>query len=112
MTAEQVLAEIVPDLTRRIVESVRPLRVILFGSVAKGRMGPSSDLDVLVVVGDDVDQTQASKNIYRSLRGLGFATDVLVIGASDLAAHADDPFMVYYFALAEGKELYSKPSKP
>jgi predicted nucleotidyltransferase len=106
LSQEAVLAEIVPDMTRRIVEAVHPVRVILFGSVARGQMGPDSDLDVLVVMPDDADQNQTSKAIYRSLRGLGFATDALVVGESDLSLHGDDPWLVYRSALAEGRELY------
>jgi hypothetical protein len=48
-------------------------------------MGPDSDLDVLVIVADSVDQNQASKDLYRCFRGLGFAVDALVVGESDLA---------------------------
>ena len=106
ISQEAMFAEVVPDLTRRIVEAVHPVRVILFGSAVRGQMGPDSDLDVLVVVSDDADPNQASKDIYRSLRGLGFATDALVIGESDLSLHGDDPWLVYRNVLAEGKELY------
>lgn len=106
MTQEVVLAEIVPDMTRRIVDAVHPLRVILFGSVARGQMGPDSDLDVLVVMPDAADQNLASKAIYRSLRGLGFATDALVVGESDLSLHGNDPWLIYRNALTEGRELY------
>lgn len=106
LSQEAVFAEVVPDMTRRIVEAVHPVRVILFGSAARGQMGPDSDLDVLVVMPDDADPNQVSKDIYRSLRGLGFATDALVIGESDLSLHGDDPWLVYRSALAEGKELY------
>ena len=67
---------------------------------------PDSDLDVLVVVADGVDQNQASKDLYRCFRGLGFAVDALVVGESDLALHGDDPWLVYRSALSEGKELF------
>ncbi len=40
------------ELVQRIVEAVHPLRIILFGSAARGEMGPNSDLDVLVVMPD------------------------------------------------------------
>ena len=106
LTQAEVLAEVVPDLTRRIVACIQPIRVILFGSAAKGQMGPASDLDVLVVVADDVDRNEASKTIYRALRGLGFATDIIVVGAIDLALYGNDPWLVYHFALKEGLELY------
>ncbi|WP_306599365.1 nucleotidyltransferase domain-containing protein [Geothrix sp. 21YS21S-2] len=106
LSKEEILGEIVPDLTRRIIDAVHPSRVILFGSAARGKMGPHSDLDVLVVVANDVDQNRASKDIYRSLRGLGMASDVLVISECDLEIHGQDPWLVYHFALSEGKELY------
>ena len=38
---------ILDELMHRIVQSVRPVRIILFGSSARGEMGPNSDLDVL-----------------------------------------------------------------
>jgi uncharacterized protein len=40
-----ILAEVV----RRIVEVAHPDRIVLFGSAARGQMGPDSDLDLLVV---------------------------------------------------------------
>lgn len=42
--SENVLGEIV----RRIVAVAEPDRIILFGSAARGQMGPHSDLDLLV----------------------------------------------------------------
>ena len=105
-TQAEIMAEVVPELTRRVVAAVRPARIILFGSAARGQMGAHSDLDVLVVVADGVDQNQASKDGYLSLRGLGFAVDLLVVGESDLAQYGDDRWMVYRSALADGKELY------
>ncbi|MFN9061382.1 MAG: nucleotidyltransferase domain-containing protein, partial [Pseudanabaena sp.] len=37
-------------LVNRIVEEIKPLRVILFGSVARNSMGEDSDIDLLVVM--------------------------------------------------------------
>ena len=45
-TRRMLLAEAV----RRAVEVARPIRIILFGSAARGTMGPDSDFDLLVVV--------------------------------------------------------------
>ena len=44
--SEQTLAEMI----RRVVEVAHPQRLILFGSAARGEMGPHSDVDLLVVV--------------------------------------------------------------
>lgn len=46
-TLEQHLLD---ELVKRTVEAVRPLRIILFGSAARGEMGPDSDIDLLVVM--------------------------------------------------------------
>ena len=38
---------------RMVVERLRPDQIILFGSAARGEMTPASDLDLLVITGDD-----------------------------------------------------------
>ena len=38
------------ELVRRIVEAVHPLRIILFGSAARGDWTEDSDVDVLVLL--------------------------------------------------------------
>ena len=40
---------ILDDIVRRVVEVARPERIVLFGSAARGEMGPHSDVDLLVV---------------------------------------------------------------
>ena len=39
---------VLEEIVRRIVEVAQPERVILFGSAARGEMGPDSDVDLLV----------------------------------------------------------------
>ena len=41
--------EILQEIVRRIVAAVRPEKIILFGSAARGKMGPNSDVDLLVI---------------------------------------------------------------
>jgi len=97
---------ILNDLVRRVVDAVHPLRIILFGSAARGEMGPNSDLDTLVVVEGESDCRALAKILARRLRGLGCATDVLVVSQADVEKHADNPYLVLHTALMEGKELY------
>jgi HEPN domain/Nucleotidyltransferase domain len=40
---------IVADIVRRVVEAAQPDKIILFGSAARGEMGPNSDIDFLVI---------------------------------------------------------------
>ncbi|MHB9028749.1 MAG: nucleotidyltransferase domain-containing protein [Candidatus Latescibacterota bacterium] len=98
--------EIVSEMVRRIVETVHPLRIILFGSAARGEMGEHSDLDVLVIMSDGVHRRQTAQAIYRSFWGLGFAVDVLVATPSDIQNYGQNPSLVLFPALREGKEIY------
>jgi predicted nucleotidyltransferase len=101
---------VIEELVRRVVDSVHPLRIILFGSGARGEMGPNSDLDTLIVMEDQTDCRAVAKTIARRLRGLGCATDVLVVKRTDLEKHGDNPYLVIHTALSEGKELYRAAS--
>jgi predicted nucleotidyltransferase len=101
---------IVEELVRRMVEAVHPLRIVLFGSAARGEMGPNSDLDTLVVMPDESDCREVTKLLYRRLRGLGCATDVVVVRQADVEQHGDNPYLVIHTAITTGKELYRAAS--
>ena len=94
------------DLVRRIVEIAHPQRIILFGSAARGEMGPNSDLDVLVVVPDGRHRRKTAQSIYRNMIGFGFAKDIVVATQSDIEQHGSNPFLIFKQAIEEGKELY------
>ena len=94
------------ELVRRIVDAVHPLRIILFGSAARGEMGPDSDLDTLVIMPDGSHRGETTQEIYRHLWGLGFAKDIVVITEGDLRQYAANPSLVIKEALETGKELY------
>ena len=99
-------AELLDELVRRVVQSAHPRRIILFGSAVRGEMGPNSDLDILVVMPDGTSCREVAKSLYRRLRGLDCAKDILVVQESDIEQHGDNPYLVLHTALQEGKELY------
>jgi len=75
LSHDPVLAEIV----RRLVEAYHPDRIYLFGSRARGEVGPDSDYDLMVVVPDDAPaERHESRLAYGVLWGTGTAADVLV----------------------------------
>jgi len=101
---------IVEELVRRLVEAAHPLRIVLFGSAARGEMGPNSDLDTLVVVPNDRDCHEVTDLWTRSLRGLGCAKDVVVVRQAAVEQYGDNPYLIIHTALTEGKELYRAPA--
>ena len=102
-------AEVIQEITRRIVATSDPEQVILFGSYARGDIGPDSDVDVLVIA-NDVLPRQESVRVQRALRGLLVPVDVVVATPQQIAAYGDAPGLVYRTALREGKVLYERES--
>lgn len=100
--AEKVLEEIV----RRIVEAAAPEKIILFGTAARGEMGPDSDVDLLVVKSCE-NRREVARAIRRVLRGLGVPKDIVVVTPEDVEEQRDIPGMVVRAALREGRVLYA-----
>ena len=77
--------------------------VILFGSYARGRAGPESDLDFLVVE-PEVKAVRAEMVRLRDvLRPLRIPVDVLVTDAETFRKWSDTPGTVLYEAAKEGQ---------
>lgn len=51
----EITPEKVQKAIKRIVEVSRPRKLILFGSYVRGNMNLNSDLDILVVTGDNIE---------------------------------------------------------
>src|SRR5271157_2556606 len=98
------------EMVRRIVESVHPQQITLFGSAARGEMGPDSDLDVLVVMPDGCDRLEVTQTLHCRLSDLGMAKDIVVVQASDVEQYGRNPYLIIHSALSEGKELYRAAS--
>ena len=103
MATEPVVHEIV----ERIVEQVHPLRIILFGSMARNERWRESDVDILVVMPEGVHKRRTAQELYRRLRGLPVPVDILVTTQADLDRHKDNPGLIYRTILQEGRVLYA-----
>ncbi len=100
---QQVLDEIV----RRIVEVAAPDKIIMFGSAARGEMGPNSDVDLLVIKSGDYHQGKLSDEIRRSLHGVNEAFDIIVARPDTIERYRDSHCLVYKPALQEGRTIYA-----
>ncbi len=99
--------EILDETVRRILSVVKPRRIILFGSAARGNMRPSSDLDLLVVMPDGIHRRKTAVEIYKVLRGIGLPKDVIVVTEQDVVQFGGNPSLILKPAFAEGRELYA-----
>lgn len=72
---DPILAEIV----RRLIETLHPERIYLFGSRARGDAGADSDYDLMVIVPHLTEPAyRLAQQAHSVLWGLGTAADILV----------------------------------
>ncbi len=98
--------KLLKEVTRRIVDSVKPRRVLLFGSAAQGQMNRDSDFDVLVVVREPAHRRRTAQKIYRNLHGTGIAVDIVVATENDLKEYGKRSGTILKTALSQGRVLY------
>ena len=89
-----------------VVASVQPLRVVLFGSAARGEL--AQDIDLMVVVGDDVDSDAVYRTLYSMDRpGVRVPVDFIVTTPSRYERLRQRHTLVYRRIAEEGRELYA-----
>jgi len=102
-----ITPEKIDAVVRKIVLIVQPRKIILFGSIAAGTPNIHSDLDILVVTKDEVEnRRKESVRIRRALRGISMPMDILVIPEKRLRQLADQPGLVYREAIRYGRVVY------
>ena len=95
------------EIIRRIVEVADPQRILMFGSAARGAMGPDSDIDLLVIVEGPVHRRHMAQRLYRYMVGVTQPVDIVVATPKDIEQYGDSPWLVYNWALEEGVEVYA-----
>lgn len=97
--------DVLADVVQRVVDAASPDKVILFGSAARGEMGPSSDIDLLVVK-DTTDRAKEVERIYSRLWGVEAAVDIVLVSPGDLVRHRNSLGLVYKPALRDGRVVH------
>ena len=105
--SRRVPKEVLDKIVRRIVKVAEPERIILFGSAARGTMGPNSDIDILIIKRGQFHRGHLTEAIYMNLIGVGQAVDVIVVTPEDVERYQNSHPLVIAPALREGKEIYA-----
>ncbi|MBI4517433.1 MAG: nucleotidyltransferase domain-containing protein [Deltaproteobacteria bacterium] len=104
MTTEAAIQTMVD----RIVQRFHPVRVVLFGSHARGTATAESDVDLLVVLPQIADKRRTTVDIRRALGDLPVSKDIVVTTPDEIARRGDLIGSVLRPALREGKVVYEQ----
>jgi len=89
-----------------LVNEAHPLRVILFGSYARGEAKEESDVDFLVIYHELHQPRQEMTRLRRLLSPLKIPVDLLVVSEEHYDKWSEAPSTTLYWAKREGKVMY------
>ena len=112
MTASAESGDVTTAMVQTIVRGFAPLRVILFGSRARGEASPDSDVDLLVVFEQVPDKRQLAIAIGRTLRDFMIPKDILVTTPEEIRRTGRVVGTVLRSAIKEGKVVYERNRPP
>lgn len=104
-----VTPEKVDAVVRRLVKAACPRKIILFGSYVRGETGRDSDLDVLVVTGNDVTNPRAESIRLRDcVEDIDMPMDILVVPEDKFNELRHAPGLIYREACEHGRIVYEQ----
>ncbi len=98
----------IEEIVNRIVEKVKPEKIILFGSYARGNPTKHSDLDLCVVVTEKEYSRDLSVQIRRLLRGILVPMDIIVYTSFEIKEWENVKMAFPTTIMRTGKVLYGK----
>ncbi len=105
MISEKILEQI----KTRLVEKFHPIKIIIFGSHARGTADERSDVDILVVDSFDGKRRTVVVEMDRALRGIGIARDIILLTPKEYERDRTIPGTIARPASTEGIILYERP---
>lgn len=101
-----VTQEQIDEIKRRIVENIKPEKIILFGSYAEGNPKKASDLDLLIVKDSNLPRYKRGKEVRKYLRGLKIAVDLVVYTKDEIQKWSNVKTAFITTVMEKGKVLY------
>lgn len=106
-----VTKEILGKIVERIVSTLSPEKLILFGSYAYGKPNPDSDVDLLIIQQTNQRPAQRSVAVSKLIRPRPFPVDILVKTPQEIQQALQNGNYFIQEILDRGKVLYERPDK-
>lgn len=101
--------ELIDYITRKIVKAVKPRKIVLFGSHARGQENEESDLDLFIVYSGTQPTVTVRRQIDNLLSGRLFPVDIIVRKPEEVAWNVKAKNSFYTEdILKKGKVLYEQ----
>jgi predicted nucleotidyltransferase len=97
---------ILRDIVKRIRKEVRPRKIVLFGSRARGHARRRSDYDILIVKRSRLPSHRRTGRVYAALSDLPVPIDVVMYTPGEVREWRNASRAFVTTALREGKVLY------
>ena len=108
LTFPPVTDQLLNEVVRRILTAGAPLKIVLFGSHAKGTAHLDSDLDLLIIEESDLPRYQRAGRYRRALCGVFPAKDIVVWTPHEVEEWKTVPNAFISTVVAEGRLLYER----
>lgn len=101
---DETLMSDLDHIVERVIETADPLRVVLFGSWARGEASSESDIDLMVLVPDGTRRLDVLKKLY----ALGIPRVDFVVTTPELYdARKRNANFVHFDIERDGRSLYA-----
>jgi predicted nucleotidyltransferase len=104
----KVTDELLAEAVSRMLAVGNPLKIVLFGSRARGKARPDSDLDLLVIEESDLPRYKRSGRYRQALLGLFPSKDIVVWTPQEVREWQTVENAFITTALREGVVLYER----
>ena len=104
---KQVTNELLDQITHKLVATLNPEQIILFGSHAYVEPNEDSDIDLLVIVSQSNEpRYRRSRLAYKALRGICVPTDVIIMTREEVKRKVNVRSSLISRVIHDGRVLY------
>ncbi len=96
------------EIAKRIVSTLQPRRIVLFGSRARGDAGSDSDVDLLIEMESDLSPAERIRAVDRLFTPRTWPMDVVVFTPAEIARQRTSRNSLVHVAEREVKVLYER----